>query len=453
MTIHSLSAAIDLLIDRLDQMATQTSPTEARQLALPVTPVALLPWLATQDLYPKIYWRGRDGDEEVAALGSCRDLSLAPHRGIDEMSADLLSTDACTTGQRYYGGIAFDGQGQGWPDFGAGRFILPNIEIRRSLDSFQLLINLCQAHNHQDLMATKDKLKRLGHSLAPMTGLRPEFKGRRDRPTYDGWRSLVERITAAEFNAHTPKVVLARTTELESTEPVDPWRLLADWQACSTNSFQFGFQFSAERCFISCSPERLFRRRGKTLQTEALAGTTTRGDSPAQDAQLALELLQDAKNGEENRLVQQDILDTLAPLCTEVSVDAPTIFPLNHIQHLHCAIRARLRPEVDDLRLLQALHPTPAVGGYPRAAALRFIRQEEELSRGWYAGACGYLNHRESEFAVAIRSALVAPAGITLFAGAGIVAGSNAANEWQELDNKLTTILSVLSQPCHTAPV
>ncbi|MGS0727342.1 chorismate-binding protein, partial [Shewanella sp. 0m-11] len=104
------------------------------------------------------------------------------------------------------------------------------------------------------------------------------------------------------------------------------------------------------------------------------------------------------------------------------------------------------KPGVNDFQLIQALHPTPAVGGLPKESAMNFIRQQEGYVRGWYAGACGYFNKHESEFAVAIRSALIEPGRINLFAGAGIVAGSEADKEWTELENKLTTILSILTE-------
>ena len=139
-----------------------------------------------------------------------------------------------------------------------------------------------------------------------------------------------------------------------------------------------------------------------------------------------------------------DILSRLAPLTTDATLTEPRILKLRLLQHLKCDIEAELKPGVCDWQLLAALHPTPAVGGAPREAALAFIREFEPYDRGWYAGACGMLSRETSEFSVAIRSARITARGISLFAGAGIVAGSEPAAEWAELDNKIANVLSLL---------
>jgi len=226
--------------------------------------------------------------------------------------------------------------------------------------------------------------------------------------------------------------------------PLCPWSLLTQWARHAQECFHFGFQFSPEQSFIACSPERLYRREQCHLFTEALAGTIRRSGDEATDAALAAELLADSKNRLENRLVHADILSRLAPLTTDATLTEPRILKLRLLQHLKCDIEAELKPGVCDWQLLAALHPTPAVGGAPREAALAFIRESEPYDRGWYAGACGMLSRETSEFSVAIRSARITAQGISLFAGAGIVAGSEPAAEWAELDNKIANVLSLL---------
>ncbi|MGS0730378.1 chorismate-binding protein, partial [Shewanella sp. 0m-11] len=181
------------------------------------------------------------------------------------------------------------------------------------------------------------------------------------------WNELVNRVTHPKFIEDTPKVVLSRLTQLEINEVVDPWMLLACWQGRNPTSFQFGFQFSPDSTFISCTPERLYRRRQRELFTEALAGTTVRGLNQEEDKELAQALLDDTKNSHENQLVRQHIVNVLNPLSNYVGADeTPTVFKLSHIQHLHRSIRAELKPGVNDFQLIQALHPTPAVGGLPK---------------------------------------------------------------------------------------
>ncbi|WP_420854494.1 isochorismate synthase [Shewanella zhuhaiensis] len=449
MSVMSLPEARLSLEAKIQRLRLAPSSEPLVQLTETVHALPLISWLASQAVYPRIYWHGRDKEEEVAAIGVAADFffdspvtdhSLAE---IYQRQRDLSRNQNI----RYYGGVAFDREVASWPEFGRARFVLPRIELRRSGKDFVLLLNL-----NFEGKSREDECQAALNVLAQIQKPRPlpppgkvSLLGRSEYPEFPRWKQLVEQVTADKFNQHTPKVVLSRLSQLEINDPVDPWMVLACWQGRNPSSFQFGFQFSPERTFISCSPERLYRRRQQELFTEALAGTTLRGITPEEDDALANALLDDSKNSHENQLVRQHIVEHLAPLSHYVGAEeSPRIFKLPHIQHLHRAIRAELRPGVNDFQLLLALHPTPAVGGLPRDSAMSFIRQQEGYNRGWYAGACGYLNKHESEFSVAIRSALIEPGRINLFAGAGIVAGSDPEAEWQELDNKLATILSIL---------
>lgn len=446
-----LSQAISSLTDKLKKFNFLSPSDPIIQLSVSIKAIPVIAWLSAQPIYPRIYWKGRDTEEEVAAIGSCKDFFYAEAVDDNELAMAYQQQRALTNNQdiRYYGGVAFDRTTESWPEFGRARFVLPQIELRRSGTEYKLLVNLnCE---NQD---TESERRQAIEGLASLAAPRPlpppnkvSLLGRNDRPDHYHWTELVNRVTHPKFIQDTPKVVLSRLTQLEVNEEVNPWMLLACWQGRNPNSFQFGFQFSPDRTFISCTPERLFRRRQRELFTEALAGTTTRGLNQEEDALLAKQLMEDSKNSHENQLVRQHIVDVLSPLSNYVGAEEiPKVLKLSHIQHLHCSIRAELKPGVDDFQLLLALHPTPAVGGLPKEAAMNFIRQREGYNRGWYAGACGYFNKNDSEFAVAIRSALIEPGRINLFAGAGIVSGSEADAEWVELENKLTTILSILTE-------
>ncbi len=458
MPAKSLSFAVEKLLQQVSDLSASpcpeaaTSPTQDKVIQLRVevdTAVPLIAWLASQQQYPRVYWQGRDKKQEVAAVGCAKDFLFQDNIDDERLAEIYQSQKALSTDPsiRYYGGIAFDRSIESWPEFGRARFILPRIELRRSGELFSLMLNLNFADNDAatELQQATDALKQ----LMPPRPLVPPYKvglmARHDKPAYPRWEELVRQVTDPEFNQTVPKVVLSRVSQLEVNEVMDPWMVLACWQGRNQNSFQFGFQFSPDRAFISCSPERLFQRQDRELHTEALAGTTVRGLNQDEDEMLANQLLDDSKNSHENQLVREHIVDVLGPLSEKVDADdAPKIFKLTHIQHLHRDIRAQLNPGVNDFQLLLALHPTPAVGGLPRQEAMHFIRGQEGYLRGWYAGACGYLNKYESEFSVAIRSALLEPGRINLYAGAGIVAGSDPRAEWQELENKLATIISIL---------
>ncbi len=406
---------------------------------------SFLGWLAAQTLYPRIYWHARGHDKpEYVALGSIRELT----RPQDIQQVCEHANQPHDDSPRYYGGLAFDPAQSGWQGFGPCRFVLPRIELVRRGECVSLCLNLWLTDDNLDaeLQAAEAALDAL-HPEAPLPALQKQPWQRQDCPGPAQWQTLVERVTAPDFQAHTPKVVLSRESLLSRqlhNEQLCPWSLLAQWAQHAQECFHFGFQFSPEQSFISCSPERLYRREQDHLFTEALAGTIRRSGDEATDAALAAELLTDSKNQLENRLVHADILSRLAPLTTSASLTEPRILKLRLLQHLKCDIEAELKPGVCDWQLLDALHPTPAVGGAPREAALAFIREFEPHDRGWYAGACGMLSRETSEFSVAIRSARVTAQTITLFAGAGIVAGSEPAAEWAELDNKIANVLSLL---------
>ena len=402
-------------------------------------------WLAAQTLYPRIYWQARGPrSPEYVALGAIHELT----RPADIQRVCDLANSNSEDSPRYYGGLAFDPAQPGWQGFGPCRFVLPRIELVRRGECVSLCLNLWLTDGNLDaeLQAAEAALDAL-QPEAPLPPLQKRSWQRRDVPGPAQWQRLVERVTDPAFQAHTPKVVLSRESLLESEEsipPLCPWSLLIQWARHAQECFHFGFQFSPEQSFISCSPERLYRREGSHLFTEALAGTIRRSGDEAADAALAAELLADSKNRLENRLVHADILSRLAPLTTDATLTEPRILKLRLLQHLKCDIEAELKPGVCDWQLLAALHPTPAVGGAPREAALAFIRECEPHDRGWYAGACGMLSRETSEFSVAIRSARIRGSRISLFAGAGIVAGSEPAAEWAELDNKIANVLSLL---------
>lgn len=406
-------------------------------------------WLAAQAIYPRIYWRARGASRpEYVALGAIHELT----RPEDIQRVCDLAGAGSEDSPRYYGGLAFDPTQPGWDGFGPCRFVLPRIELVRRGECTSLCLNLWLPAREQErefeaeLQAAEAALDAL-QPEAPLPALTKQPWQRRDLPGPAQWQTLVEQVTAPDFQAHTPKVVLSRESLLageESGSPLCPWSLLTQWARHAQECFHFGFQFSPEQSFIACSPERLYRRERGHLFTEALAGTIRRSGDEATDAALAAELLADSKNRLENRLVHADILSRLAPLTTRTSLTEPRILKLRLLQHLKCDIEAELQPGVCDWQLLAALHPTPAVGGAPREAALAFIREYEPYQRGWYAGACGMLSRETSEFSVAIRSARITARGISLFAGAGIVAGSQPAAEWAELDNKIANVLSLL---------
>jgi menaquinone-specific isochorismate synthase len=202
---------------------------------------------------------------------------------------------------------------------------------------------------------------------------------------------------------------------------------------------------SAGRLFAGASPERLFRLQGREIETDCMAGTTERGADAAGDRALADSLLASKKDRLEHYYVLEDSVRRLGDLCTTMNADTtPRVVKLTTLQHLTTTVRGRLKDGIGVGDILAQLHPTPAVGGTPRSAALAAIRELEPYPRGWYAGPIGWIERDRAEFAVAIRSAMLSGANACVFAGAGIVPGSVPETEWQETQNKAQAFLKAV---------
>jgi isochorismate synthase len=243
------------------------------------------------------------------------------------------------------------------------------------------------------------------------------------------------------------KLVVARAALVTARSPIDAvaWlvALRERFQGCTLFAIGHG-----DAVFLGATPERLVRVSGEAIETAAIAGTAPRGASQAADRALGEELRDCRKNGDEHAIVVRYLQSVLAECCDRVEVDAePQLLKTRTVQHLCTQLRARQRAgsRVSVLELVGRLHPTPAIAGAPRAAALEWLLEHEHVARGWFSGPVGYVqSDGDGEFAVALRSAMVRGRGATAWAGAGIVAGSEPKAEFTETELKLRTVLGPL---------
>ncbi|MHC4784230.1 MAG: isochorismate synthase, partial [Planctomycetota bacterium] len=190
--------------------------------------------------------------------------------------------------------------------------------------------------------------------------------------------------------------------------------------------------------------ECLYQKAGNRIFSEALAGTNFRDVDQELNRQLQGELLESQKEAEEHEYVFENIKSELENICEKVTiVNKREILSLEYVQHLRSRFEGTLKKGIGDRDILCALHPTAAVNGYPKKAALALIREYEHFSRGWYAGPVGWIDLARSEFAVAIRSAHITGQQIRMFAGAGIVSASDPSREWEETEMKMAPFLSL----------
>ncbi|MBM3183994.1 MAG: isochorismate synthase [Chlamydiae bacterium] len=251
-------------------------------------------------------------------------------------------------------------------------------------------------------------------------------------PDKDAWISIVK----SALKTALPKVVLARSQILELEETPDPFALAASLKAQIENSYLICIQ-EGNRAFLSATPERLFRRYGNQIESEAMAGTRKRGNTMKEDEKLGSELLKSKKDLSEIEPVQDFLKTQLFPFCEKPPHFSPiSLHRTKNVQHLYATCEGELQSGVDDRELLKALHPTPALCGTPKEKALDLIRTLEPFDRGLYGGAIGWQTADTSEWIVGIRSCLIEGNIAYLYAGCGIVQGSDPEEEWEELNHK-----------------
>ncbi|WP_368541781.1 isochorismate synthase MenF [Enterobacter soli] len=388
-----------------------------------------LAWIGAQACYPQFYWQQRNGDEELAALGAVVHFS-----SLDAASRFLNAEDAPAT-TRICGLNAFNPQ--------QGSLFLPRLLWLRHAGMATLRLQLWSDFSlEDDARQALDFLQQLRES-APIPTLSAHIQRETHQPDKPEWLRLVRLATDTIARGDFEKVVLARATDLQFTRPVNAVALMAASRALNFNCYHFCMAFDASRAFLGSSPERLWRRRGDLLRTEALAGTVASHANDKQAQRLGDWLMNDDKNQRENMLVVEDICQRLQHYTETLDVLPAQIVRLRKVQHLRRCIWTALK-QADDAQCLHVLQPTAAVAGLPRQAARDFIQNNEPFDREWYAGSAGYLSREQSEFCVALRSARVQDAELRLYAGAGIVSGSDPEQEWLEIENKAAGLRSLL---------
>jgi menaquinone-specific isochorismate synthase len=252
----------------------------------------------------------------------------------------------------------------------------------------------------------------------------------------------LEAIQQRQFN----KIVLAHALEVISPLNLNPVQCLRNLRILYPDCYLFSVYNGAGQYFLGASPERLVSLQNHCLATDALAGTAPRGKTTREDAQLANSLLTSSKEMHEHQVVIDFLVHQLAQLGLQPEPFPLRLRQLSNIQHLHTPIRARVPAQIHLLDIVATLHPTPAVAGMPRAVTCAEIDRLEPFARSLYAGPIGWVNHRgDGEFAVGIRSALVEGCHARLFAGAGIVQGSDPDRELAEVQLKLQALMSALT--------
>lgn len=388
--------------------------------------------------------------EEEIAEGPPQTLRPAAQALLDRIRSVVTAegADAFADRPRLFGGFAFDAEASvdaPWTSFGKGRLVLPRFTYRREGDRATLSIafgreqGLAQLENElreifDHLARKKEPASRLeAGSTTEASEAALLSPPSADDADQKNWIDRVEAITSAIEAGRLRKVVAARGARLLFDRPLDEIGILARLRTHQPGSTRFAIR--RDGCvFLGATPERLVERHGERVSSEALAGTMARGK--------AAELLHSAKEGEEHSLVVETLLEALGPVCRTLHHDPePRLRKLRDVLHMQTRVEGELRDPLHILDLVGRLHPTPAVGGAPRDAALAWIREHEPVERGWYSGPFGWLDAAgEGSFVVALRCGVVCGSEAWMYAGSGIVRDSKAEAEREEIALKMRTL-------------
>ncbi len=390
----------------------------------------------------KLLYFARDDRIRIAGLGSLAALA-------DPRSRPYTAVGSVERAPLLFAAGAFDPADGRTPNvlFQALRrdvYLLPEITlIEESGDSF-VQINSTQPPDDDAIAAVLaafsgngERRDRSGKSIG--VTFTPPFR--------EGWLADVDtaldRIRCGEID----KVVLARESRVGTSAGFSSREMVLNLLEHEERGTLFLYEEDGT-FFIGSTPELLVRKDGPTVSTMCLAGTISVGGSETEAEANREILLHDEKNLREHGFVVNHLREAFAPVCSDVEMpDSPTVLTLRHVQHLFTPVAGRVSNGVSVVDVRDALHPTPALAGYPVRSSIAAIRQIEDFNRGLYGGPIGYVDLRgDGEFSVAIRSGVFCRDFGYVYAGCGIVEGSDPSAEYDELDAKLKTILDAFQE-------
>jgi isochorismate synthase len=393
------------------------------------------------------------------------------------------SAPSASSGPLLFGGFTFDplsARTPLWSEFPDGLLILPQMLLSYHDNQVTLTVNrLVRASDDiepcaheletkaRQLQDVVQHIPAIPPVVMPLVGIRqPEIPpvvmplvgirlqdavgiSQHELPPASAWMEMVASVVDMIRHGAFEKVVLARDIQLtlhDASGAFDITSTLQRLRESYPTAYVFALQ-RGERFFVGATPERLVQAQDGQIQTMALAGSARRGETEEEDARIGMELLQSEKNNSEHAIVVAMVREALKNHCVHVRVSpVPQLLKLKNVQHLKTPIVGELLPGQCILDILADLHPTPAVGGFPREAALAAIRSTEKMDRGWYAAPLGWIGASgHGEFAVALRSGLIDGNTARLFAGCGIVADSDPQSEFAESCLKFQVMLRALS--------
>jgi isochorismate synthase len=359
------------------------------------------------------------------------------------IDGDREATPILMGGFRFDHGSKVNGN---WAEFSDGLLSLPRVMVSCKSPDLWLTLN---AFVISDTNVESIQAELVASAAALLEARSPErWKNVAEvveETSREQWRAGVGEALQAVKSGCLRKVTLARMARAQSRSPIYPEivlrSLVENYPQCRVFAIRRG-----DVCFVGASPEELVSLRGTTVTSTCLAGSAPRGISEYEDSHFSEGMLESAKEREEHAIVVDWVSERMQGLCQELHWnEAPEILRLGNVQHLATRFFGTAKSGANVLDFVNALHPTPAVGGIPLAPALEMISRVEAFDRGWYTGPVGWVDGNGfGEFAIALRCALIRGKDAFLYAGAGIVSASDADREYEETTLKLKPLLTAL---------
>ncbi|MBL0847478.1 MULTISPECIES: isochorismate synthase [Mammaliicoccus] len=345
---------------------------------------------------------------------------------------------------KFFGGFQFSEHSltNEWKDYGMSHFVLPKFLITK--ENGRCYLTYTDDNNKFDIENIERILNAIDSKAQTGVLSEPSVVENKDIQSEE-WKDLVTKVVSLmNESVALQKVVLSRRRKIEFEDDVNVEDALQRSLDSNESSYLLLFE-SGKSQFISQTPEQLCQIDNGKLYTNAIAGTIIRTEDESENNKLKAELLNDSKNQFEHRYVVDSIIHDIQSFTKQLEYDKkPTILTNKHLYHLYTKIQADLLSE-NVLEIVNQLHPTPALGGFPKVEAIKFIEHEEFGTRGFYGAPLGYIDlDNNGEFVVSIRSMLVRGNAATLYSGCGIVKDSNAISEFEETDLKFKPMLKAL---------
>lgn len=338
-----------------------------------------------------------------------------------------------------------------WTNFDPVKIFIPELILIRSKGKYFSVVNIKSDSEKNKKKLLVDEFKSITELLQNLSA---DFYPDKSKPAIKFlrsenigiWKSKVNNLLSGIRNKEFEKVVLSRSTEFDISNDIEPSELAFLLDQKYPECFNFIYKVK-DATFFSASPEKLFILKNGEIHTEALAGSIERGNDTQEDKSFESALIKSSKDVDEHVLVIDHLKYVLNNFCQSVIIDkVPSLKKLSNIQHLHTTLIGRLKNGLDVFAIIKDIFPTPAVGGYPVIPALKVIDEIEDFDRGLFTGFIGWMNIKnDCELVVSIRSGLIIKNKLYVYAGCGIVPGSDPEKEYEETQLKAEVIISLFN--------